>query len=225
MPYRGITGSQGAMREEFHHRLDEASDLLVSSALRLVEQMPDLTRRFLAGDESSVAEARELGRTVSRECRDVEERGFVLLARESPVASDLRRIVAMLRLVHDVDRSSSLLSHVPEALEVFDPRELPEDCRQIVAELADRSHVVFRRGVEAWRLLQSDAVEEIDELDADVDRLQRDLLQRAAADDIPAHAQVGLGLISRYYERIADHGVALAEDASFVVTGRRGAAG
>ncbi len=62
---------------------------------------------------------------------------------------------------------------------------------------------------------------DVDDADEDVDRLQELLLERAAARDEIGDEMLVLGLIARYYERIADHGVAIAQDAAFVATGQR----
>ena len=90
-----------------------------------------------------------------------------------------------------------------------------------LSELAERAGQVFRAGVDAWRRQDADAVHEVDDLDEDVDRLQQLLLERAAELDDARDEMLVMGLLARYYERIADHGVAIARDAAFVATGDR----
>ena len=208
------------MRTEFHDALDRIDDDFVSTALLVSEALPRLNQAFLAGDRDSVTEARDVARDVGSRCRSVEDHGFVLLAREAPVASDLRRLVALLRMCTDVDRSASLLAHVSESLLHFDPRTLPSEMHRQFEELAVRATEVFRQGVDAWRRKDGLAVNEVDALDESVDRL-RDLILEEALAYRGGEELVVLGLVARYYERIADHGVALAQDATFVVTGER----
>jgi phosphate transport system protein len=211
----------GQLRGAYAARLDGIDDELTGGALVVAESMPRITRAFLAGDRAVLDDARALADEVRERCRRVEEQGFVLLARESPVSGDLRRLVAMLRLVYDTERSGRLMRHVAEGVEKVDARQLPPELRRQLEELAHRSSEVFLRGVDAWRQRDALAVHEVDRLDADVDTLRVGLIGHAQ----DLHGAPGevlfLGLLGRYFERLADHGVAFAQHTTFVVTGER----
>jgi len=209
------------LRGAYAARLDGIDDELTGGALVVAESMPRITRGFLAADRAVLDEARSLADDVRERCRWVEEQGFVLLARESPVSGDLRRLVAMLRLVYDAERSGRLMRHVAEGVEKVDARQLPPAVRQQLEELAHRSSEVFLRGVDAWRQRDALAVHEIDELDAGVDTLRTGLIGHAQDLHGAPGEVVFLGLLGRYFERLADHGVAFAQHATFVVTGER----
>lgn len=201
--------------------LDEIDDELTAAALLVAEAMPRVVRAVMAADRAVLDEASALSADVRDRCRYVEEQGFILLAREAPVSGDLRRLVAMLRLVHDAERSGRLMRHVAEGVERLDVRLLPLTLRQQLGELADRSIDVYRRGVDAWRQRDALAVHEVDRLDGDVDTLRIGLI--SCAQDLhgaPSEVLV-LGLLGRYFERLADHGVAFAQHVTFVVTGER----
>lgn len=216
-----IPENPGEVRVDFHTALDELDDLFVTTGLRVADAVNRLSERFLAGDTDAIEEATELSIDAGRHCEGIEERAFVILARESPVSGDLRRLVALLRTTTDVDRSASLLKHVLESLERMDPRMLPDSVRSQVAELAERSAEVFAAGMDAWRRGDPDAVLEVDHADEAVDSLQLGLLDRVSELDESGNELLVLGLIARYYERIADHGVSIAQDAAFVATGDR----
>lgn len=209
------------VRADFHAQLDAMDDAFVRAALQVAESLPRMTAAFLGGDHTVVQDAIELSVRVGEVIEEIEDRGFVLLAREAPVAGDLRRLVALLRLTTDVDRSAALLKHVCLTLERFDPRHLAEDLRAQLSELAERATDVFAAGIDAWRRRDALAVGDVDAADEGVDRLQQILLDRVATLDDAGGEMLVLGLIARYYERIADHGVAIAQDATFVVTGDR----
>lgn len=209
------------VRDRFHNELDAIDDTFVAGAELVGERLPKLTAAFLAGDHAVIAEAVDLSVRIGERMEEVQDRGFVLLALEAPVARDLRRLVALLRLASDVDRSAALLKHVCLTLERFDPRYLGEDLRQQLSELAARSGRVFTSGIDAWRQRDALAVMDVDDADEDVDRLQQLLLQKTAGMQDAGDGMLVLGLIARYYERIADHGVAIAQDATFVATGQR----
>ena len=218
---RMIPEHEAQVRADFHNALDALDDAFVAQALEVSQALPRLTAGFMSGDHAVMEEAIELSVRTGEVVEHIEDTGFVLLAREAPVAGDLRRLVALLRLTTDVDRSAALLKHACLTLEKFDPRFLPEDLRTQVAELADRATRVFTAGIDAWRRRDALAVSEVDDADEDVDRLQQLLLDKAASLDEAGDEMLVLGLIARYYERIADHGVAIAQDAAFVATGQR----
>ena len=209
------------LRGAYRARLDEIDDELVGGALLVAEGLPRICRGLLLAERSCLGEARVLADEVRERCRRVEEQGFVLLAREAPVAGDLRRLVALLRLVGDVERSGRLARHVAEGVERVDARLLPEEIRRQIEELAARSLAVFRAGVDAWRRRDALAVHELDARDAEVDRLRTGLLVQATGLRDAAGEVLALGLIARYFERLADHGVAFAQHVTFVVTGDR----
>jgi phosphate transport system protein len=208
-------------RAEYQRWLDEVDDELVGGALLVSAALPRLSRGFLAGDRRCLDEADAMVADVTERCRRVEEQGFLLLAREAPVAGDLRRLVAILRLVFAVERSASLLRHIVEFLDRLDPRLLPEEIREEVEVLAASCDRVFRRGLAAWRQRDGLAVREVDELDREVDAGRDRLLERAERRLAGSSELLLLGLLARYYERIADHGVAFAQHATFAVTGER----
>lgn len=216
-----IASGRSDLRGELHRSLDAMDDDFTTASLLVAESVPRFSRPFLAGDREIIEQARAMARDVQDLCHAVEDSGFVLLAREAPLGGDLRRLVALLRLTVDVDRSAALLRHVCETLRRFDPRQLPSDERRQLEELATLSARVFRAGVDAWRAKDALAVNEVDAMDEDVDRLQQVILASASERGEPGDETLVLGLIARYYERIADHGVALARDATFVVTGER----
>jgi phosphate transport system protein len=211
----------GPVRHSFQTWLDTIDDELIAGANLVADALPRISRGFLGADRGCIAEAQVMTSAVGARCRQVEEQGFLLLAREAPVAGDLRRLVAILRLVTAVERSAALLRHVAETLDRLDPRRLPADLRLHLEELAGRSGEVFRHGVDAWRQRDGLAVTEVDRLDEAVDTLRNRVLERAEAELEEPAELVLLGLLARYYERIADHGVSFAQHATFAVTGER----
>lgn len=206
----------------FHAQLDAIDDALVTAGLQVADQMPELVELWLAGDPSCIARSEELARSVAIDCERIDDAGFVMLALQAPKGGDLRRLVALLRLTLDVDRSASLLRHACLSQRTVNPRQLPEPVRSQVGEMARLSALVFAAGLDAWRTRDALALHDVDRADEDVDELQRVLLEAASGDVEGSGAEMlVLGLLTRYFERIADHGVEIARDAAFVATGER----
>ncbi|MBW3620579.1 MAG: hypothetical protein KY461_10060 [Actinobacteria bacterium] len=208
-------------RGAFHRNLDAIDDLFTSAAIAVGAAMPAIHRAYLAGDRAVLEQARDLSRRTAADMAETEHAAFVLLARESPVGRDLRRLVAILRLVHDVERCATLLRHVCETMRRLDPRTLPPHLHATVDELGRRAAEVYGHGVDAWRRRDALAVTEVEALDELVDGLQLRLYADLATSEGVGDAPLVIGLVTRYYERLADHAVTVARDTSFVATGER----
>lgn len=215
-----MTEPRRPLRPDFAAWLDRIDDELVGGALLVDEALPRVTAAFLTGDRGVILTTRAMANEVGARVRFVEEQGFLLLAREAPVAGDLRRLVSILRLITAVERSAALLRHVAELLDRVDPRLFPDPVQQQVRELGCRVAEVFRHGVDAWRQRDGLAASELDRADAQVDQLAHRLVDQAEALSDAADV-IAVGLLSRYWERIADHGVSFAQHGTFAVTGQR----
>ncbi|WP_164710767.1 phosphate signaling complex PhoU family protein [Euzebya pacifica] len=212
-PPHGRLELQDAM-DECDRRLKEVADL-VSGAIR------PMTEAFLSGDTLTANQLVAADHEIDVRCQALEEMGFVLIARQGPVARDLRRVIAVLRCVNDVLRSGDLLRHVGESLRWIHPPSLNPKLRETVQQLGNISQQLFEGGINAWMAQDALAANELEEADDEVDLLQKVLLTDLYTGEQSVEEAVSLALIARYYERIADHGVEIARQVSFVVTGDR----
>jgi phosphate transport system protein len=152
-----------------------------------------------------------------------EEAGFMLLTRDSPLAGDLRGVVAAIRNVADVDRMSRLAMHVAKLARRRHPQHaLPEEVNGYFAEMG---RVAVELGDAAQEALLSGDPERaarMQEEDDAMDELHRHLFT-VLMDREWTHgvtAAVDVTLLSRYYERFADHAVDLARRGTFETMGR-----
>jgi phosphate transport system protein len=153
---------------------------------------------------------------------NAEKVALELLALEAPVASDLRTVVSAIWIVADLQRMGALAIHVAKAARRRHPAHvIPAEIRPIIermgrvgVHLADQAGVVLReRDVDLARQLEVE-----DDL---MDDLQRELFAAMLAPNwrhgvAPA---VDIALLARFYERFADHAVAVARRVVFLVTG------
>lgn len=208
-------------RVQFQQQLREVDELLVAVGRSVAASVLPLTDAFLEGDQYAADEvvAGPLG--VDRSCLRLEEACYLLLARQAPVAGDLRRLVAVLRSVADVQRSASLLRHVASSLTWVHPPSMPEDLRQTIFQLGLVASEIFTAGVEAWDTHDALAANDLDGRDDQVDLLQKWMLTELYTGRQSVEEAVSLALIARYYERVADHGVELARHVAYYLTGNR----
>lgn len=205
----------------FQEQLAACDGQLVKVGRIVAGAVAPATEAFLEADEHRAGELiAELA--VDRRCVRLEDACYLLLARQAPVAGDLRRLVAILRSVSDVQRSAYLLRHVLESLTWVHPPSMAEDLRKTIGDLGEVSSEIFLGAIQAWATHDGLAANELDARDDQVDFLQKALLTELyTGPGQSVEEAVSLALIARYYERVADHGVEMARQVAYFVTGQR----
>jgi phosphate transport system protein len=212
------------MRTEFHQRLDDlASDLAQMCALA-GEEIERATYSLLQADLDAAEEViSELdGLTALK--NKVEHDAFLLLARQSPVASDLRVVVGALQTAADADRMGGLAAHVAKIVRRRHPgRVLPQVVEGYFAEMGDVATALAGSAREV--VLSGDVVraKQILQDDETMDSLHRHLFSVVMGADWRhgVGAAVDLVLLGRFYERYADHTVEIARRVIFQTTGTK----
>jgi phosphate transport system protein len=210
------------MRDSFHQQLEHISEELTAMA-RLVElAVTRSTDALLTGNLTLAEQVISGDASVDALQKLVEDEAFEQLALQQPVASDLRALVATLRMVAELERMGDLAEHVAKIArlrypDIAVPRELHDTFRRmgrLAATMVRMSGLnVIERDVAAARELMS--------LDDEMDQLRMSLF-RATVDSSWQHGVEGavdVALLGRYYERIADHCVSLARRVIYLVTG------
>lgn len=208
-------------RVEFHHQMAAVKDAFVSTAESVADVIQPVTEAFLQADRPAAADRMQASAAVDHRCQRLEETCFLLLARQSPVGRDLRRIIALLHSTQDVQRSGNLMAHVARSLDWVHPPALSDEVRETVHQLGDQAFNVFSGAVGAWRTMDGLAAVELERADDQVDLLQKVLLTQIYTGRQGVEEAVSLALIARYLERVGDHGVAMARQVTYAVTGER----
>ncbi len=210
------------MREAFHEQLDAMFDDLaavcgdVETAVRLA------TEALLTGDAAIAEQVISADVDIDRSRERIEDSAFLLLSLQQPVASDLRTVVAALRMVSELERMGDLSVHVAKIARLRVPNlAVPEPVRPIVERMAAVAEDMVGR---VSRIITDRNVDDalaLVHVDEEMDQLRRASFAELLSADW-AHgveAAVDIALLGRYYERIADHAVSVANRVVFVVTG------
>jgi phosphate transport system protein len=206
-------------RVDFYERLAELEQQLISVASEPARAIREVTEAFLVGDREVATAWVARNVELASVCRHLEEDCYVFLARQGPVAGDLRRVVTTLRAADDVRRTGSLLAHIATSLTWVDPQHLAPAIRDLVRDLGLVVGSIFAAGVQAWRDADGLAAVDLQQADDRADALQKQLLAELYGGGCRVEEAVSLALMARYYERIGDHGVELARGVSWAVTG------
>jgi phosphate transport system protein len=211
------------MRTEFHYDLEEVSHLLVAMADEVRSAMKRATTALLEAD-LGVAEGVISGDVaVNNLYKEVEEKVYGLLARQAPVASDLRLVVTALHIATGFERMGDLAKHVAKTAIRRHP--VPAVPPELASVIQDMANVADRITEKASAVIANPDATRAAELEADddaMDELHKGLfvVLLGAAWRHGVEAAIDGALLGRFYERFADHAVNAGHQMYFLVTGQ-----
>ncbi|TVZ77996.1 phosphate signaling complex protein PhoU [Streptomyces sp. BK340] len=212
------------MRETYHEELASISDGLVEMANLVGSAIGLATTALLDADLQLAENVISADEKVDDLQRDLENRAITVLARQQPVATDLRVVVTSLRMSADLERSGDLAQHVAKLARMRYPnRAVPRDIRRTVLEMGQLSQRLMAQAAEVILTQDVDAALQLEKDDDRMDELHRTIFQHLM-DDKWQHGvetAVDVTLVGRYYERFADHAVSVARRVVYLVTGER----
>ena len=211
------------MREAYFDQLSSLIDDLVTMTHDVRDSIGQASKALLHADVDLAQKVISADSEIDAARERVEERAFELLALQQPVARDLRMLVAALRMVGELERMGDLSVHVAKVArrrvpEVAVPDELLPTMERM-AQVAEQM-VGTVAGIIAER--DADGARVLEQADDEMDQLRRSSFTQLLSDDWQdgVESAVDIALLGRYYERIADHAVSVANRVVFVVTGQ-----
>lgn len=210
------------MRELYHKELDRldqdvvrlgaiVESALERAALALLEGDAELARQVMEGDDQ-----------IDNLFLDIEKRALSIMAKQAPVARDLRLIVAILRSTHDLERAGDLAYNVAKVAAKQIPVAQIRSVRSILHELSAAALELFRKAIDCWATKDVSLAASLEGADDTIDQLYKQLYRELFAlekDEATFEVAMNAALVGRWFERIGDHGVNVADDVRFYVTG------
>jgi phosphate transport system protein len=211
------------MRDAYQIQLDTLADTLAGMCDRVADMMERATRALLDGDlqlsEQVITD--DIGTDELRAA--AEAQAFALLALQAPVATDLRVVVAAIHAAGDVERMGDLALHVAQTARRRHPNKvLPDEVAPYFAEMGKVGVTLARKAGDVIRSHDLDAATQLEADDDAMDDLHRHMFTVLMDRDWShgVECAVDVTLLGRFYERYADHAVAVARRIVYVVTGR-----
>ncbi|HEY6682839.1 MAG TPA: phosphate signaling complex protein PhoU [Propionibacteriaceae bacterium] len=210
-------------RLEFAGDLRMVRDSLVTMTGMASEAILAATTALLDQDLEAVRRTGALEQKLEDDRLLIERRTFELLARQQPVAGDLRMLVSAIKISTDCQRMGALAHHIGTAAGRSHPAPaIPDELSGIFRRMGD----VGSRIADGARVtLHTSDAQDAARLEVDDDAMDglRRAVFRALVADWPhgVETAVNVALLGRYYERFADHAVAIAQSVIFIVTGAK----
>lgn len=212
------------MRDAFHEDLDKISDQLVDMTKLVGTALERATAALLEGDRTIAESVIAADDDIDALRREVDDLAVDLLARQQPVATDLRMVVTAMHMSSDIERMGDLARHIAKVARMSAPNvAVPENLRPIIADMARVGEKLVQATGDAIGSKDVYAAVEIGRIDDEMDELHKKVFTTLLSDwEHGMEAGVNATLLSRYYERYGDHAVAVADRIVYLVTGRYG---
>lgn len=210
-------------RRTFHHELDEVRDDLVRLAGLVTEALAAGTAALLAADLREAERIIELDDEIDELSLQIDEHCFRLLALQAPMATDLRQVIAAIRMSSEIERSGDLVTNTMKATRRLYGHDLDPRIRGLIERMSSQVHRLFRLAIDAYVDRNEGLAAALDDMDDEVDELHAEYIKTIfevyEGGDAPLQLAVQLALIGRYYERIGDHAVNVGERVRYMVSG------
>lgn len=211
------------MRDAYTDQLDAIRDDLISLARLVRRAVNEATRALLEGDAQLAERVISEDAVIDALREKIEENSFEVLSLQNPVAGDLRMLVASLRMVSEFERMGDLAVHVAKIARLRVPEvAVPDPQVPTITRMAALAELMVGRVEHIIETSDVSAALELEDIDSEMDKLRRNSFRMMLGSDWThgVEAAVDMALLGRYYERIADHAVSVANRVVFVVTGQ-----
>ena len=221
-----MTDTANEARKSFQDALDELRIDVIRLAALTTEAIGAGTQAFLDADLAAAEQVIENDDDIDESTHSIEDSCYQLLARQQPMATDLRTVIAVLRIVHELERSADLMVNVAKTTRRLYPHSLDPKLRGIIHRMGEQAGTQTRVALDAFADSDPSAAFALADMDDTMDDLTKSLFRHilagggtAADDEGNVLLAVQLALVGRHYERIADHAVTIGQRVGFMVTG------
>ena len=210
------------MREVFQQELHEVQERLVEIATLVADSIDDATRAFNESDVALAEGVIENDRKIDVLAAELDELAITILARQQPVARDLRIVVSALRISASLERMGDMAEHIAQLARYrFPEKVVPKGLRSTFREMGALDVEIARNLTELLRTQDTDIAEHIRNEDDKVDALHLAVFAKVLGETWKGETvdTVDATLASRYHERFADHAVSIAKKVQYLATG------
>jgi phosphate transport system protein len=213
---------RSVMREEFRADLAQVSRTLVMMAEAVQAAMHRATEALLKADQTEAEQVCDRDAEIDALYRIVEDKVYDVVARQAPVASDLRVVLTALHAAGDLERMGDLAEHVARTtLRRHPAAAVPPELTAVVERMGAVADMLAGKIANALNNLDAVAAAQLERDDDAMDDLHRQLFKIILGPDWPHGVEAGVdaALLGRFYERYADHAVNVGRHVVFLVTG------
>ena len=210
------------IRSMFQEELDGVSQSLVDLSNMVSDSIHKATKALIEADLKIAEEVISHDEKIDLYQHDLDTRIIDIIARQQPVASDLRALVTALRMSADLERMGDLSHHVAKVARLRHPEKvLPPELNDLVNHIGSVAENISRKIPTVIETRDTELALQVERDDDEMDKLHRQLIG-SMSNNTWAHgveSAIDVTLLGRYYERFADHAVSVSRRVYYLVTG------
>ncbi|MET0302492.1 MAG: phosphate signaling complex protein PhoU [Microbacteriaceae bacterium] len=210
------------MRDVFQQELAEVQERLVEIATLVATSIEKATTAFNESNVSLAETVIEDDDKIDELAAALDELAITILARQQPVARDLRIVVSALRISASLERMGDMAEHIAQLSRYrFPEKVVPKSLRPTFAEMGALDVQIAKDLAELLRTQDVEIAEHIRNEDDKIDALHLSVFDKVLGETWKGAAvdTVDATLASRYHERFADHAVSIAKKVQYLATG------
>ena len=209
------------MRDKFQQQLQQLNEDLIEMGALCKEAVADAMTALLHSDKQARQKAFLTEYEIDNKEREIENLCMKLLLQQQPVARDLRNISAALKMISDMERIGDQASDIADITKFLENSELTQHVH--IQQMAESAMSMLTESIDAFvrkdLLLARKVMKEDNTVDDLFNQIKLEVIQEIAQNPDEGELCVDMMMIAKYFERIADHVVNIAEWVEYSVTG------
>ena len=197
-------------RQEFDRELGAIEAKVIELFTMVAEDLPKATDVLLNGTSEVVRALAERDRVIDALYPQIEELADRELLLQAPVASDLRLLVSVLRIVPELERSHDLVVDIARRATHILSEDLTPRTRTLIEQMGNLASDMWREAVDCWCQRDRSAAVALGERDDEMNELYASLIAEIASGRMTVPVTMEMTLVARFYERLADHAFNIA---------------
>jgi phosphate transport system protein len=197
-------------RQEFQLALEAIEAKVIELFALVAGDLAGATDALLTGNNEIVKVLLEREQVIDALYPEIEELVNREIALQAPVASDLRFLLSVLRIVPELERSHDLLVDIARLADHFIGENLSPRSRGLVQRMGDLVSDMWRQAADSWYQRDRSAAAALGERDDEMDELHASLMAELASGQMSLPVTMEMTLVARFYERLGDHAVNIA---------------
>ena len=210
------------IRSVFQDELDSVSQTLFDLSVMVSDSMARATKSVMTKDLKLAEDVITSDEKIDTVQHELDARIIDIIARQQPVASDLRALITALRMSADLERMGDLAHHVAKLVRLRHPASaVPAELLALVEVIGETAEKIATKTGVVIATRDTAMSQEVERDDDEMDKLHRQLIG-TLVDPSWTHgveSAIDLTLLGRYYERFADHAVSVSRRVYYLVTG------
>jgi phosphate transport system protein len=197
-------------RQEFERELEGIEAKVIELFAMVAEDLPRATQALLSGSNEMLAALIEREQGINALYLEIEELVNRQILLQAPVASDLRFLLSVLRIVPELERSHDLVVQVASRANHILGEDLSPRTRGIIERMGNLASEMWRQAVDSWYQRDRSAATALETRDDEMDELHASLIGELASGRMTLPVTMEMTLVARFYERLGDHAVNIA---------------